>query len=143
MANTAADTIATIIPTMRYHDAPAAIEWLCSTFGFEKQLVVPGDDGRIAHAQLTLGNGMVMLGSAADDGYGALVKPPEDRDSACTQSPYVVVNDIDAVHDRAVKTGAKIEMELTEEDYGGKDFSCRDPEGHLWNFGSYDPWKNE
>ena len=53
----------TVIPTMRYRDAPAAIEWLCKAFGFEKHLVVPGPGGTIAHAQLTCGNGMIMLGS--------------------------------------------------------------------------------
>lgn len=56
-------TKATVIPCLRYRDAPAAIEWLCSTFGFEKHLVVPNDDGTITHAQLAFGHGMVMLGS--------------------------------------------------------------------------------
>ena len=73
MAGHAKDTTATIIPGMRYRDAPAAIEWLCRAFGFEKGLVVPGPDGTIAHAQLKFGNGMVMLGSAGDDAFGLLV----------------------------------------------------------------------
>jgi uncharacterized glyoxalase superfamily protein PhnB len=60
-------TNANIIPAMLYRDAAAAIEWLCRAFGFEKHLVVPGDAGTIAHAQLVLGNGMIMLGSARDD----------------------------------------------------------------------------
>src|SRR5690606_35914951 len=63
------DMPANIIPTMRYHDAPAAIDWLCRAFGFSKQMVVPGDHGTIAHAQLTLGDGMIMLGSARDDAF--------------------------------------------------------------------------
>ena len=57
------NTRARIIPSMRYRNAPAAIEWLCKAFGFEKHLVVPGEDGTIAHAQLTLGNGMIMVSS--------------------------------------------------------------------------------
>ena len=48
----APDTVSTIIPTLRYRDAPAAIDWLCNTFGFEAELVVPGEEGSIAHAQL-------------------------------------------------------------------------------------------
>ena len=56
MADNAKTTTATVIPTMRYNDATAAIEWLCEAFGFEKHLVVPGDDGTIVHAQLVFGN---------------------------------------------------------------------------------------
>ncbi len=54
-----------VIPTMRYRDAPAAIDWLCRVLGFARHLVVPGEDGTIAHAQLVLGCGMIMLGSVA------------------------------------------------------------------------------
>ncbi|MEO1068864.1 MAG: VOC family protein, partial [Cyanobacteria bacterium J06638_6] len=61
-------TVATIIPTLRYNDAARAIDWLCQAFGFEKHLVVPGENGAIAHAQLVFGNGMIMLGSARDVG---------------------------------------------------------------------------
>ena len=63
MLRFAKSTRATVIPVLRYRDAPAAIEWLCETFGFEKNLVVPNEDGTIAHAQLSFGNGMIMLGS--------------------------------------------------------------------------------
>jgi len=128
---------------MRYQDAASAIDWLCEAFGFEKHLVVPGVNGQIAHAQLTFGNGMIMLGSATEDEYGALVKPPASVDSPCTQSPYIVVKDIDALYKRAKAAGATVEIELKEEDYGGKVFSCRDPQGQLWNFGSYNPWADK
>ena len=56
----------TVIPGLRYRDAPAAIDWLVRVFGFEKHLVVPGNNGSIEHAQLSLGGGMIMLGSVAD-----------------------------------------------------------------------------
>ena len=65
MSTSAKNTRATIIPCLRYRDAPKAIEWLCRTFGFEKQLVVPNADGTIAHAQLSFGSGMIMLGSVS------------------------------------------------------------------------------
>src|SRR5437899_9411587 len=107
MGGNAKKTTATIIPTMRYHDAPAAIEWLCRAFGFEKHLVVPGDGGTIAHAQLTFGNGMIMLGSARDDQYGTLVQPPRGPAGGCTQSPYIIVPDADAHYRQAVAAGAK------------------------------------
>jgi uncharacterized glyoxalase superfamily protein PhnB len=67
-------TRATLIPCLRYRDAPAAIDWLVKVFGFEKQLVVPGPDGTIAHAQLSFGSGMIMLGSVVDGDYGRLIR---------------------------------------------------------------------
>lgn len=132
---------ANIIPTLRYHDAPAAIEWLCRAFGFEKHLVVPDETGGIAHAQLVLGPGMIMLGSARDDDFGKLQKPPRDVGGVGTQSAYVVVADVDAHHARATAAGARVAHPLEDKDYGGRGYSCLDPEGHLWSFGSYDPWQ--
>jgi uncharacterized glyoxalase superfamily protein PhnB len=130
----------TIIPTLRYRDAAAALDWLCRAFGFEKQLVVPGEGNTIAHAQLTFGNGMIMLGTARDDEFGKLQKTPEQVGGISTQSSYLIVSDVDAHHARAVASGAKIVYPLRDEDYGGRGYSCLDPEGHLWNFGSYNPW---
>jgi len=140
MAQNAKYTTATLIPTLLYDDAPAAIEWLCEAFGFEKHLVVPGEDRAIAHAQLVFGNGMIMLGSARDDGFGEYQKPPSATGGFGTQSAYVIVGDADVHYARAVAAGAEIVMEIKDEDHGGRAYSCRDPEGHLWNFGTYDPW---
>ncbi len=142
MSNLAKNTRATVIPCLRYRDAPAAIEWLCENFGFEKQLVVPNDDGTIAHAQLSFGNGMIMLGSVLEHEteFGRLIKQPDEIGGAETQTAYIVVSDADAVYARAKDAGAEIVIGIKDEDYGGRGFSCRDLEGHLWNFGTYDPW---
>lgn len=140
MTYNAKTTTATVIPTMRYNDAAAAIEWLREVFGFEKHLVVPGEGGTIVHAQLVFGNGMVMLGSARESEFDNLQKPPSARGGAVSQSPYIIVEDADKHYARAVAAGAEIVMEIKDEDYGGRHYSCRDPEGHVWNFGSYDPW---
>jgi uncharacterized glyoxalase superfamily protein PhnB len=128
-----------IIPTLRYRDGQAAIEWLCKAFGFEKNLVVPDADGAIAHAQLTYGNGMVMLGSANNNAFSKLVKSPMESGCIGSQSVYIVVAEVDAHYARAVAAGAEIVIAIKDEPYGGRDYSCRDPEGHVWNFGSYDP----
>lgn len=142
MPRLAKDTKATIIPVLRYRDAPAAIEWLCQTFGFEKNLIVPHQDGTITHAQLSFGNGMIMLGSVTkhETDFGKLIKQPDEIGGAETQSSYVIVPDADAVYDRAKAAGARIAIEIKDEDYGGRGFSCYDLEGHLWSFGTYDPW---
>ncbi len=141
MTNLARDTTATVVPSLRYRDAPAAVEWLSEAFGFEKHLVVPGEDGTIAHAQLVFGNGMIMLGSARDDDFGRLQQPLDAPDSSVSQSAYVIVNDVDAHHARASAAGARVVMPPEDQDYGGRLYACRDPEGNLWNFGSYDPWE--
>jgi uncharacterized glyoxalase superfamily protein PhnB len=140
MPTFAKNTKSTIIPCLRYRNAPAAIEWLCEAFGFEKQGVVPNPDGTIAHAQLSFGNGMIMLGSIVDSEFGRLMKQPDEIGGAETQTAYVIVKDADAVYSRAKAAGAKIVIDIKNEDYGGRGFSCRDLEGHLWNFGTYDPW---
>ncbi|MEF7614993.1 VOC family protein [Aquincola sp. MAHUQ-54] len=130
-----------IIPCLRYRDAAAAIDWLCEVFGFERQAVHPNADGTIAHAQLVHGKGMVMLGSVAGDtAWGRLIRQPDEVGGAETQSAYVAVADADAVYARAKAAGAEIVIDIRDEDYGGRGFSCRDLEGHLWSVGSYDPW---
>ena len=141
-SSSAKNTRVTVVPCLRYRDAPKAIAWLCSVFGFEQHLVVANEDGTIAHAQLSFGNGMIMLGSVlkVDNDFGRLIKQPDEIAGMETQSPYLIVADADAVYQRAKAAGARIELEIKDEDYGGRGFSCRDLEGHLWNVGTYDPW---
>jgi uncharacterized glyoxalase superfamily protein PhnB len=141
LMTTAKNTKTTVIPALRYSDAPAAIEWLCDTFGFERQMVVPDEQGGIAHAQLSFGNGMIMLGSVRESEFGTLLKQPKEIGLAETQSPYLVVENADTVYERAKAAGAEIVIEIKDEDYGGRGFSCRDLEGHLWSLGTYDPWE--
>ncbi len=140
MTSTPKKTVATIIPTLRYNDAAAAVEWLCRAFGFEQHLVVPGENGTVLHAELTFGNGMIMLGSVRDTPFGQLQQPPSKKGDVVTQSPYIVVDEVDQHYEGAIAAGAEIVMEIQDQDYGGRDYSCRDPEGYLWNFGTYDPW---
>src|SRR5262245_20113241 len=89
-----------IIPCLTYRNAPAAIDFLCNAFGFEKKMVVPGEADSVAHAELKLGNAMVMVGSVKDTEYGRLVKPPHEA-GVSTQSIYLVVADADRHHARA------------------------------------------
>lgn len=140
MSSLAKKTPACIIPCLRYRNAPAAIEWLCRAFGFNKHLVVPGKNETIAHAQLTFGNGMIMLGSVVDSEFGRLMKQPDEIGGAETQSAYVIAADADVVYGQAKAAGAEIVLAIKDEDYGGRGFTCRDLEGHLWTFGTYDPW---
>ena len=129
-----------IIPTLRYTDAKAAIAWLCHAFGFEQHAVYETDEGLILNAQLLFGESMIMLSDQRDGEFDALQKTPADTDNVCTQSCYVVVEDIEDHYQNACDAGAEIVIELTAEDSPGAGYSCRDLEGHLWNFDSYDPF---
>ena len=133
----------TVVPTLRYRDVAAAIDWLCKAFGFERHLVVPGDNGAVRYAELTFGDGMIMLGPVQDSAFDKLMTQPQDAGGAETQICYLFVEDASAHFARAKAAGAEIVLEIEEEDGGGRGYSCRDLEGHIWNFGTYNPWKRQ
>lgn len=90
-----------------------------------------------------------MLGSARDDEFGKLQQPPNSTGSVVSQSPYIIVEDVDEHYARAfpaelrsalIAAGAEVAIAIKDKDYGGRDYSCRDLEGFLWNFGTYNPW---
>ena len=132
MAKNAAEGKPNIFPALRYRNGSAAVEWLGKAFGFEKHMVVPGPEGTIAHAQMKLGSGMIMLGSGK---HGDANNPWDE----VQQGVYVHVEDVDAHYARAKAAGAEIVMELEDTDYGSRGYSVRDLEGHLWSFGTYRP----
>lgn len=133
-------TASTIMPTLRYRNAPAAIDWLCNVFGFNRHGVYTGPDGTIGHAELTLGGGMIMLGSYKNDAYGLNFKSPEEVGGVETRSAYIMVADSDAVYARAKTAGAEVLRELQNTDYGSREFTARDLEGNSWNVGTDNPW---
>src|SRR5256714_12772691 len=115
--------------SFRYRDARAAIDWLVEALGFEVGMVVDGEGDRdVAHAQLTWGSGMIMLGSEPSnpDRYG----PRAGRGWV-----YVAVDDPEGLYERAKAAGAEVLDEPHETDYGSRDFAIKDPEGNMWNFG--------
>jgi len=140
MPATSPNSPSTIMPTMRYRDANDAIDWLCSVFGFERHAVYPGPNNTVGHAELTLGGGMIMLGSAKDDEFGRGFTSPSEVGDRETRSVYIIVPDADAVYARAKAAGGKIVRELQNTDYGSREFSVKDPEGHTWSVGTYNPW---
>jgi uncharacterized glyoxalase superfamily protein PhnB len=133
MADKAGVGFPNIFPCFRYADAPKAIAWLNKAFGFEKQFVVPGENNTVAHAQLCLGPGMIMMSSCGK---------PDPTNPWVTErfGTYVVVPDIEAHYARAKANGAKIERPLADTQYGSREYSARDCDGHLWSFGTYDPY---
>jgi uncharacterized glyoxalase superfamily protein PhnB len=136
----AANSRTTIHPTMRYRDAPRAIDWLCNALGFERHAVYEDGEGGILHAQLVFGNGLIMISSARDDAWGQRITQPDQTDGRETQCCCLTVVDVDAHCARARAAGAEIIDEPEDKPYGGRGYGLRDPEGHLWWVGSYDPW---
>jgi len=122
----------TIYPVLKYEDAHAAMDFLERAFGVERGPVHEGENGGVAHAELTFGEEFVMLGSTSEG-------DPRFNQGAGRTSIYLVVDDPDSIHERAKGAGAEIVMPPTDQDYGSRDFVARDPEGNLWSFGTYRP----
>ncbi|MET0193341.1 MAG: VOC family protein [Hyphomicrobiaceae bacterium] len=130
-----------LVSALRYRRVPAAIDWLCAAFGFEKDQVVSGDDGSVLYANLTCGGHMVMVLPVDDSALGQFFKQPYEVGGVETQTCYIVVDDADAHYRTAKAAGASIVLDISDDDLGGRGYACRDPEGHIWSFGTYDPWQ--
>lgn len=129
-----------IIPAIKYENCSKAIDWLCDAFGFRIDFCVQGEGDRIEHAQLLLDQSMIMVGSTDCSEFGRLNTCPRHIEGHVTSSLYVVVSDVTEHCEIAVRRGAEVVIDLKMEDYGGASYTCRDIEGHIWTFGTYDPF---
>src|SRR5206468_101547 len=108
-----------------------------------RHLVVPGGDGAVRYAELTFGDGMIMLGPVEGSAFDKLMTQPDDVGGAETQICYLFVEDVGAHCARAQAAGAEIVLDIEEEASDRRGYSCRDLEGHIWNFGTYNPWASQ
>jgi uncharacterized glyoxalase superfamily protein PhnB len=124
-----------LMPTLRYRNVAAAVGWLCDALGFGRHFVHESD-GLILHAQLRRGDSLIFLGpDHADDKYGMHSPLALNGTNQCV---CVAINeDVDAHCKRARAAGAEIVTEPYDTPYGAREYSCRDPEGHIWCFGTY------
>jgi uncharacterized glyoxalase superfamily protein PhnB len=133
-------TRANIIPCFAYRDPNAAIAWLIQCFGFTEHSRFE-DNGQVAHAELAFGNGMIMIGPVnTETPFGRYMIQPDETGGRQTQPPYLIVEDADAAYAAVKAAGGEIVIDIKTESYGGRGFTCRDPEGFLWSVGTYDPW---
>jgi uncharacterized glyoxalase superfamily protein PhnB len=123
-----------IHPTLLYRDADAAIDFLERAFGFETLARHDNPDGTVAHAELRLGDDIVMVGTGAE----GLQDVPDDF-KAARVGVYLSVEDLEAHHERARDAGAKVTRKPENTDYGSREYSARDLEGLHWHFGTYVP----
>jgi uncharacterized glyoxalase superfamily protein PhnB len=127
---------ARMYPVLTYRDADAAIDFLERAFGLTAGELSRGPDGRVVHAELRLGTGLLMLGERAPDAPGPT---PGGVWGAADHGVYAVVDDVDAHAARAREAGADVFREPADTPYGSREYSARDVEGHLWSFGTYVP----
>ena len=124
----------TMVPYFGYRDAAAALRWLAEAFGFEEKQAYAAPDGTVMHAEMAFGGGVVMIGTG---------EPPSEGDAAATSPTghgvYVVVDDVDAHHERAEAAGARIVYGPEDTEFGTRRYRALDPEGYEWSFGTYSP----
>ena len=126
---------------MAYCNAPEAIDWLCRVFGFEKHAVYPGPNNTVLHSELTLGGGMIMIGSVMDGPFSPYIKQPDEIGGAETCSINLIVDDADAVYARPRAVKAEILFDIED-----KHYECwwlllpRSGRPYL-HIGTYDPWQ--
>ena len=127
------DTLNGAFPIVPYADPRAAIAWLERAFGAEATALHPPEpDQPLVHAEVRVGTGIIMPTDARRAGESPFVLPGP-------VAVYVVVDDPDALYERALAAGAEIVMGLTDQDYGSRDFAARDLDGNVWSFGTYRP----
>ncbi len=120
----------TITPYLLYKDVAAALEFLAAAFGFREVLRYTGEEGYVNHAEMQVGDGKIYLGDP-----GEQYRSPADLGQE-TVGIYVLVDDVDAHHDRAKAEGATIVEELVDLPFGHRRYTCDDPQGHEWSFAS-------
>jgi uncharacterized glyoxalase superfamily protein PhnB len=120
-----------IAPYLLYRDLEGAIDFTVKAFGFTEDLRVPGPDGKATHAELRLGDGIVMMGAPGGD-----FRNPSTLGGS-THLVHVYVDDVDAHCETARSAGAKILREPANQPYGDRNYNAEDPEGHHWYFAQH------
>jgi uncharacterized glyoxalase superfamily protein PhnB len=120
-----------------YQNGNAAIDWLCRTFGFEVQIKVEGEGGRIEHSELTFHGALVMVGEVKPGAN--FRKSPKELQGANTQSLMFYIDDVNAHYEKVRAAGAKILSEPKDSDHGpgywaDRSYEVEDLEGHRWWF---------
>lgn len=122
------------IPCLAYTDARTNIQWLVDAFGADARTIHDGPDGTVAHAEVWFGNSCVMMGTLKERNI-----PPYKPGQTIVYVVVATAAEVDRLHERCLKHGARIAIALKDTDYGSHDFSVYDPEGNVWSFGTYTP----
>jgi PhnB protein len=134
------DRYPAVIPMIAYENGPAAMDWLAAAFGFRERARLLGEEGRLSHGEMEVGEGMIMLATPSPHYHGPK-RHREESDAArkWSEVPYIVdgvlvyVDDVDAHFERAKAAGATI-LSPVEQGGEGKRYRAEDIEGHRWMF---------
>jgi PhnB protein len=123
----------TVTPYLAVDDAAEAIEYYKKAFGAKERVRMDGPDGKIGHAELEIGDSLVML---SDPFPQASMRPPKEL-GGTSASVFMYVEDVDAVVKQAVDAGATVTMEIADQFWGDRFGSVQDPFGHLWSIATH------
>ena len=123
----------TLTPFLTVRDAIRAIEFYKQAFGAQERGVMKGPDGKVMHAELKIGDSIIMLSDEFPE-FGAL--SPQSSGGA-GMGLHIYVDGVDAAFDRAVKAGAQVEMPLAEQFWGDRYGKLKDPFGHKWSIATH------
>ena len=123
----------TITPHMTVRDAARAIEFYKQAFGAKERGVMKGPEGKIMHAELVIGDSIIMLADEFPE-FGSL--SPQSIGGSGT-GLHIYIEDVDSAFDRAVKAGATVEMPVADMFWGDRYGKLRDPFGHKWSIGTH------
>ncbi len=122
----------TLTPYLTVRDAMKAIEFYKRAFGAEDRGAMKGPDGKVMHAELKIGDSIVMLADEFPE-FGAHGPGP----NGTSMGLHIYVDNVDASFERAVQAGAKIEMPVAEQFWGDRYGKLRDPFGHSWSIATH------
>jgi uncharacterized glyoxalase superfamily protein PhnB len=122
-----------ITPALTVRDAARAIEFYKKAFGAKERGAMKGPDGKIMHAELMIGDSIIMLADEFPE-FGAL-SPQSVGGSALTL--HIYLDGVDAAFDRAVQAGAEVEMPVTDQFWGDRYGKLKDPFGHKWSIATH------
>ena len=123
----------TVTPYLAVDDAAEAIEYYKKAFGAKERVRMEAPGGKIGHAELEIGDSLVML---SDSFPQATTRPPKEL-GGTSASVFMYVEDVDAVVKRAVDAGAMVAMEVADQFWGDRFGSVKDPFGHLWSIATH------
>lgn len=123
----------TITPYLSVRDAVRAIEFYKQAFGAQERGVMKGPDGKVMHAEIMIGDSIIMLGDEFPE-YGAL--SPQSIGGS-PMGLHIYVDGVDAAFERAVKAGAQVEMPVMDQFWGDRYGKLKDPFGHKWSIATH------
>jgi uncharacterized glyoxalase superfamily protein PhnB len=123
----------TLTPFLIVRNAARAIEFYKQAFGAQERGVAKGPDGKVMHAELKIGDSVIMLSDEYPE-FGSL--SPQSVGGS-PMGLHIYIENVDAAFDRAVKAGAQVEMPVMDQFWGDRYGKLKDPFGHKWSIATH------